>query len=337
MIYDCFPFFNELDVLDIRLNTLNDVVDKFVLVEAAFTHTGKPKELIFEANKERFSAFLGKIIHIKLTEKPEPPPGGTEREQRWFLENFQRNQIIQGLVSARPDDTIMISDCDEIPDPAIVERLPKIGGISRFKPRAYYYYLNLRNCTSPFFGNGTVALTYGKFTDPATYQAFPYQVFVPIRYNSPPTATLVRYLDADKHFKAGWHFSYIGGVQAIKRKINSTADGNDLGMANMPEEEIECRMRRGEDLFGRGDRFIPEPIDKLYPKYILDNQKLFSRLVLPATREECAALRLHKWKELARGFITRFPQEHFYPFAGALRRKIKRVFCTSKIRSSQTT
>ena len=119
MIYDCFPFFNELDVLDIRLHVLNDVVDKFVIVEASFTHTGNPKDFIFEQNKGRFADFADKIIHIKLTEKPDPPSCGIPDERKWFLENFQRNAIVQGLSAAKPTDIIMVSDCDEIPDPKV--------------------------------------------------------------------------------------------------------------------------------------------------------------------------------------------------------------------------
>ncbi len=324
MIYDCFPFFNELDVLEIRLNTLSNVVDKFVLVEAAFTHTGKAKEFIFEANKRRFSAFLDKIIHIKISDKPEPPPGGTEHEQRWFLENFQRNQIKHGIISAKPSDTIMISDCDEIPDPTIVSRLPFLRGISHFTPKAYNFYLNLRNCTSPFFGNGTTALSYADFNNPETYRVFPYQPFVPKCYNRPPSATLARYLDPDRRFRAGWHFSYLGGAEAISKKIHSTADGNDWGTAGMSLNEIESCVRNGEDIFGRGDKFLPERIDKRYPAFIQTNQDKFSKLVLHATDSDLNNLRFKRWCALLNGFITRFPQDYLYPFAGPLRRKLKR-------------
>ena len=64
MVYDCFTFFNELDLLEIRLNTLKDVVDKFVIAEATRTHTGRPKELVFEKNRERFASFSDKIEYI---------------------------------------------------------------------------------------------------------------------------------------------------------------------------------------------------------------------------------------------------------------------------------
>ena len=69
-IYDCFNFFNELDILEMRLNILYDYVDYFVIVESSVTHTGLEKEYIFEKNKERFSKFVDKIILFKVENTP---------------------------------------------------------------------------------------------------------------------------------------------------------------------------------------------------------------------------------------------------------------------------
>ena len=88
MIIDCFPFFNELDILDIRLNVLNDCVDKFVLVEASKTQSLLDKPFYFEENKERFKPFLDKIVHVKVDEHPNVGGGA--------MENFQRNRISLG-------------------------------------------------------------------------------------------------------------------------------------------------------------------------------------------------------------------------------------------------
>jgi hypothetical protein len=71
MIYDAFLFFNELDLLDIRLNLLNDVVDKFVVVESTVTFSGKTKKLFFDENKQMFEKFSDKIIHIVVSDTPE--------------------------------------------------------------------------------------------------------------------------------------------------------------------------------------------------------------------------------------------------------------------------
>ena len=110
MIIDCFPFFNELDVLDIRLNTLAPFVDCFVLVEASKTQSLKDKDFFFEKNKERFKQFKEKIIHVKVENYP--------NEGGWAMENFQRNCILDALKSLNlaENDIILLSDADEIPD-----------------------------------------------------------------------------------------------------------------------------------------------------------------------------------------------------------------------------
>ena len=111
-------FFNELDILEIRLNILDPVVDRFVLVESDVTNTGKPKELIFIKNKNRFTQFNDKIIHLVYS----PLADGSDISSypKWYLENTQRDAIMVGLANCRHDDVILISDVDEIPDPNTV-------------------------------------------------------------------------------------------------------------------------------------------------------------------------------------------------------------------------
>ena len=90
-IIDCFTFYNELDMLELRLNELNEVVDYFVLVECVKTHANNDKELYFENNKDRFSKFLDKIIHIIV--KDNIP----QTSNAWDIENYQRRGIDQGI------------------------------------------------------------------------------------------------------------------------------------------------------------------------------------------------------------------------------------------------
>src|SRR6187551_3132995 len=101
MIYDCFPFFNELDILEIRLNSLNDSVDRFVLVESTRTHQGKPKELYYQNNKDRYAQFHSKIIHVISDVFPDSV------HTPWQYEQFQRTEIKRGLVNCIPDDVII--------------------------------------------------------------------------------------------------------------------------------------------------------------------------------------------------------------------------------------
>ena len=118
MIYDCFTFFNELDLLEIRLNILNDVVDKFVLVEATKTFSGKDKPLYYEQNKKRFAKFQDKIIHVIVDDFPKPDD--KTQDVAFMMESYQRNAILWGLKSAKDNDVVIIADLDEIPNPETV-------------------------------------------------------------------------------------------------------------------------------------------------------------------------------------------------------------------------
>ena len=113
-IYDCFTFYHELDLLELRLQTLYDHVDHFVLVEANTTFTDTPKPFLFEENKSRYSQWLDKIIHIKVEDMP-------HSTDAWINDRFQRDQIYRGIVDADPNDLIMVSDLDEIIRPEVVD------------------------------------------------------------------------------------------------------------------------------------------------------------------------------------------------------------------------
>lgn len=123
-VFDCFPFFNELDVLEIRLTELDPLVDYFVIVEATLTHTGKPKPLYFDENRGRYNRFSRKIIHVVVDDLPSEP------SDHWGREISQRQAIMRGLELARPDDRIITSDCDEIPKPDMLRRALELPGLS---------------------------------------------------------------------------------------------------------------------------------------------------------------------------------------------------------------
>ena len=123
MTYDCFSFFNELDLLEIRLNTLDKIVDKFILAESLFTHTGRPKPLYYAENKERFARFNDRIVHVVVDDFPNMPDNMPIREKAWIRENWQRNAIVRGLPKdIKDDDILLISDLDEIPHPDYVKK-----------------------------------------------------------------------------------------------------------------------------------------------------------------------------------------------------------------------
>ena len=147
MIFDCFTFFNELDILEIRLNEMAPVVDRFVLVEARKTFQGADKPLYFDENKDRFSPFLDKIEHI-IVDFPEDL--GLYRKAAslaWAREYYQRDQIALGLKTARAEDLVIVSDVDEIIRAKTLQeaaRSYRTGSMVVFSCPIYTYYFNRR-------------------------------------------------------------------------------------------------------------------------------------------------------------------------------------------------
>src|SRR6266446_2702387 len=137
MIYDCFTFFNELELLEIRLNELDNVVDKFVLVEGTVTFTNQPKELFFKDNSHLFKKFLPKIIHIIVNDSP------NVFANPWLIEEYQFNSILKGLTKAKKNDTILLSCVDEIPNADVILRYKnKPADHKILLQKRSYYYLN---------------------------------------------------------------------------------------------------------------------------------------------------------------------------------------------------
>ena len=261
MIYDCFSFFNELDVLEIRLNTLEKVVDRFVLAESNYTHTGKPKPLYFKENEARFKKFSGRIIHVISPDPADPARAGSDVTYSWLCENVQRNATIRAIEpQLKDDDILIVSDLDEIPNPTAIGNAIKMKEPVRLRQKFYYYYLNYRCCTTPFWDNGSVVISYGDFRNSETYRRLATGEWLNQQENMLPSATKVRFLQGIKSLRnGGWHFSYIGGIEKVLAKINSIADGYQAQMRNSSSIQ-EC-IESGNDINGRGEWFFAEKFD----------------------------------------------------------------------------
>lgn len=304
MVFDCFSFYNELDLLEIRLNVLSDVVDKFILVEARQTHTGKPKPLYYEENKGRFSAFTDKIVHVVVEDFPRTPEDYNERQSSWMRENFQRNAIVRGLVDARADDLVMVSDVDEIPAADAVRKAQGKNGVIVCEQLLCNYYLNFVSYTTPIWP-GTKIVRYKDFIDPKTYSAMKPSACVDEFVNDGPSATRLRYLTPTSRIrKAGWHFSYLGGAKAIVAKIDAIAveyrNGN-----NTREEWVSKIIEQGLDVCGCGRRFFAVPVDARFPKWIRDNSRKFSKLIVEHDADYYRRTRMDRFVCLLRGWLRR--------------------------------
>lgn len=197
MIYDCFTFFNELDLLEIRLNVLNDSVDKFILVESTRTFSNLEKPLYYNDNKQRYSKFSNKIVHIIVNDSP-------NSNNPWILEEHQRNSITQGLSQCKDDDVIIISDLDEIPNPRKIIKYQNYKGIKSFKQKMFYYYLNNIDLKNPFWSE-----------TPSKMLSYSYLK----KNNLSPQS--IRFTKGRLIKNGGWHFSYLGGAESISKKIKS--------------------------------------------------------------------------------------------------------------------
>ena len=284
MIYDCFSFFNELDILEIRLNVLKDVADKFVLVEAVKRHSGESKELFFEKNKNRYKEFLDKIIHIVVDDDPALPKNCPKLLAAWAYENHQRNAISRGLINAKPDDIIIISDLDEVPNPEMIKAfaLQLDNRVMAFKQDMFCYFLNYK-CVTCYGWQKAKMLRYSTFLNPETYSKMQKHIQMPEFANIGPTATRVRFLKPDMLIRnGGWHFGYYGGLEMVRLKISSIADNVcDKQACATDCETIKSRIEKGRDPYGRTGRMYTVPLDESFPQYIRDNKEKFTDGILP--------------------------------------------------------
>lgn len=298
MIYDCFSFFNELDVLEIRLRTLADVVDKFVLSESRFTHTGRPKPLYYQENAARFKAFANRIIHIVAPDPEDLQDDAQDQGPSWLRENAQRNATVDNLLSRLTDDDILlISDLDEIPSPRAVQAACRLNCPVRFRQKMYYYFANYRNRTSPYW-YGTVALPFRDFKNPRTYRHIETGSAFPSARLAAPSASKVRALKRIKVLReGGWHFSYLGGLQMIRQKLAGIVEG---GMArSVTDQFIANCLTNGYDIFLRGERYFAEPPEQGFPPALVD----FPQLLYPVDDAYLRRTRMARYMASAKRLI----------------------------------
>lgn len=227
-IYDCFMFMNELELLELRLETLYNVVDYFVLVEVGKTFTGKPKSFYFEENEELFEKYKDKIIKVKLNNLLHE--NTTTREAARENEFYNRNLITHGIVDVAPDDYIIISDVDEIINPVAL----KTGVDANFdfftlKQKLFYYYVN---CLQRQSWNGPV-------------------VFKKKLMKTPQEMRRLRGSGIQLINDGGWHYSFLGGIDKIKVKLNAYAETQTNTTSINNEEHIKKCLENGDDLFLR--------------------------------------------------------------------------------------
>jgi beta-1,4-mannosyl-glycoprotein beta-1,4-N-acetylglucosaminyltransferase len=236
-VIDCFIFYNELDMLELRLNELYDVVDHFVLVESIKTFVRNDKELYFENNKERFSKFLDKIIHIIV--KDNIP----ESSDPWDVEHHQRRCIDQGIkkLKLNKNDIIIITDVDEIPNSKTLLHVKNnnlINGAYVLECDLYYYnlYCKMRN----------------KWKHPKIINYDYYHNY----YNCDPESVRSRETLTLPIIKnGGWHLSFFGDIEFIKNKIRNFSHQEYNNEYIIDDNRIFKRIQECEELLDNGWEF----------------------------------------------------------------------------------
>lgn len=280
MIYDCIPFFNELDILKLRMQIMAPYVDKFVLEESTVTFSGEHKEMIFAGHRDMFAEFEDKIIYVAVDNSP--MSGVTTHER----DKFQKNQLIRGMTDCRPDDIVIFSDVDEIPNPKVLAQITANfdpAKIYHLAQRMFYCFLNMEeisgnllSITGEFQG---VAQKKWLGTKICSFENLPKEGIVYLREVSPDDPRSVRVADG------GWHFGYMGGdgerdvAKRIGDKVKAAAhqEYNSSGYLNEAVDRLLC----GEDIFGRDARFVRVPIDESYPEYLREHREEYAFLIAP--------------------------------------------------------
>ncbi len=274
-IYDCFCYFNEDLLLELRLETLWDHVDYFVICESVLTISGLPKPLFFDAN--RFKKYESKIRHLIVRVYP------FDTTDAWRNERWQRDYLINGLFDAKSDDWVMLSDVDEIPRPqSITLYQPKKCKRADFEQYMYAYYLNNRweYGGAPTIWVGSKVTTFKNlmnFFGGSLELLRDYKLSGPLR--GIKRAFFKTFL-IQKISDGGWHFTWMAGVEKIIQKLESFAHQE----FNKPEfkqpEKIIDLISSGRDVLFPDRQYKTQDLDEQFPEYLRQNQDKFKDYLL---------------------------------------------------------
>ena len=280
-IYDCFNFFNELDILELRLNTLYDHVDYFVIAESDVTHSGVAKKFFYEEHRERFSKFADKILNYKILDTPYdfinlPETDEVELKKVYnYIETqtnrfnrsnqpdygrdfFQKESVRRALVNCKDDDIIMFSDADEIPNPKFLKNIKNLDletTLYSLNQPMYCYFLNMLKQSDWY---GTKVGLYKNIKDLSLNE---------LRGDESLTVKLP---------DGGWHFSFMGNAEEIRTKITSYS-ARDLVNQHV-YDSVEENIKNGIDVFFRG-KLTQVPLDPSYPPYVLENLNKYKHMI----------------------------------------------------------
>ena len=270
-IFDCFMYFDEDLLLDLRLNILDSFVDKFIIVESNLTHTGNLKKLKFNINK--FEKFKHKINYYPLENLKIDK--NLKLKKNWsqyhLVDQSIRNSISRYISDASDEDWIIISDIDELPNPNIIQNFDKRKKYSFFEQQLFYYKFNLK-CVSepPWYGSRLCVKKYLK---------------------SPQWLRNIKISKKDNLFKkifndqqilknGGWHFSSVKKPSEIIIKLKSFAHNELVKEYMLNENYIRDKIKNCEDIFDRGTILKKVELNNDFPEYLLKNKDKYSEFII---------------------------------------------------------
>lgn len=244
-IVDCIMFYNELDMLEFRLDYLSEVVDFFVISEANKTHVGKEKPLFLKENLHRFERYLDKMVLVECESLEEYDPS----LNAWINESRHRQSISEGIgrIELNPSDVILVSDVDEIPDAITLKEIKESGikGLHTFVQDFYYYNIGCKISSRWKFP---------KAADFETYKTF-----------GPQRMRMATFEESCKEIeRGGWHFSYFGPPEFIRNKIENFAHQEFNSEEFKDIERIKSRVGKRENIFDDQKFEFIEPSENPY-------------------------------------------------------------------------
>ena len=290
-IFDCFMYFDEEVVLDVRLNTLDQFVDYFVIVESKFTHKGDKRELKFDHKK--FEKFKSKIIYLVFDKEPEgllkikDPKNdhGGYIMNALLRENSQRNFISEGLESANDGDLILISDVDEIPNLENIDLSKYKEKIIQFRQEMFYYKFNLK--LPNLIWTGTKGCKKRDLITPQWLRNVKDKKYPLFRIDT--ILSKVKYISVRFIDNGGWHFSNIKSAKEIEYKLKSYLHHREFDINPLKTEEIENIIKQKQAIYdlrvdkrvnkiGNGSKLENYPTEKL-PLYLQNNKKKYEQWI----------------------------------------------------------
>ena len=265
-IYDCFQYFNEDQMLDLRFNILNASVDYFVISESTKDHQGKNKKLNFNINN--FSKYKDKIKYI-IADFTKDKNFIEHKVGESIIEQHQRNSLSEGLVGANDNDLIILSDSDEIPDLTKLNQIKSNAKFIAFSQMMFMYKLNLQNVNESNWIGSRMTLK-KNFPMPQKLRNLKFKEYPFWRFDKTRLQII----------KGGWHFSFLQKPSDIAKKIMSYSHGEFNKSEITDEKNIEKKIANGEDIFERGYELKKINIDETFPDYILKNKLYFKDWII---------------------------------------------------------